>query len=145
MTVTEAGRKRVNRYYRKFKEAQEKLNKFMMDNEEVIEQFDALSDEYNACLDKLQRACREEEFGIGPISVSHRESPVFNGEYLYKILENQPEIRDELITVQYKVKKPVFERLAKSGVLSSAQSKKAVADVKHSVALSGVPESVTLV
>lgn len=145
MTVTDAGRKRVNRYYRKFKEAQERLNKFMMDNEEVMEQLDGLSDEYNACLDKLQRACREEEFGIGPISVAHRQSPVFNGEYLYKLFENQPEIRDEMITIQYKVKKPVFERLAQSGMITNAQAKKAVTEVKHSVALSGVPESVTLV
>lgn len=145
MTTTDAGRKRVNRYFHKFKTAQEKLNKFMSLNEETMEEFDALSDEYNAALDKLQRACREEEFGIGPISVSHRERPVFDGSFLWDALASKPEIRDELITVEYKVKKPVFERLAKDGQLTQSQIKKAVAEVKHSVALTGVPESVNLV
>lgn len=145
MTTTEAGRKRVNRYYRKFKTSQEKLNKFMMDNEEIMTQFDELSDEYNAALDKLQRSCREEEFGVGPISVSHRERPIFDGGYLWNVLKDRPDVRDELIEVQYKVKKPVFERLAKDGQLTKAQIKKGVSEVKHTVALTGIPESVNLV
>lgn len=148
---------KVKRYYRRFNKASEELNDYLEDVGEsladggyisqasdFLEQLESKTDAREAARLQLERVIREERVSIGPITVENRTTVSYAGEYLYKVLEDDPEARDELIEVIYKVRTPKFEQMVKEGRIKPRDVDKAIVARKQTVALKGMPTKIGL-
>lgn len=148
-------KKKVERYYRKFQEASQAVEDYIDEVGECLEegQFIAAASEFRETMEEktdareaariqLERVVREEQLGIGPITVTNRTSVTYDGKYLYENLD--PELRDQVVVVEYKVKGPEFKKLAANGKLSPEQVSEAVLQRVNSVAVKGVPTKIGL-
>lgn len=137
--MTDVGDRKVKRAYSEWQGAISARDKFMEQHQALFEEFENILDDQNRKRDRLERVCREEGIGIGPITVNHRNQVKFDGEYLWGLFEDDPDIRDELVEIDYKIKRPVFDRLVTDGRIKRAQAARAILEEKQVVALSGVP------
>ena len=148
---------KVKRYYRRFNKATEELNDYLEDVGEsladggyvsqasdFLEQLESKTDAREAARIQLERVIREERVGIGPITVENRTTVSYAGKYLWDVFKDDPETRDELIEVVYKVKTPKFNQLVKEGRLKPKDVDKAIEARKQTVALKGLPGKIGL-
>lgn len=135
---------RVRRAWRKYKAARDELEGLLSDlGEELAQLYDA-SDEVNKALRSLEQVCREEGEGIGPITVVRRRSVSYNPDYFEKLLENEPELLDDLIVRQAKVNNKVLEAYIEAGHVTDDEAKLGVADTNVGFQVKGVPKEVLL-
>lgn len=148
---------KVKRYYRRFQKASESLTGYLEEVGEALaeggyisqasdflEDLEGRTDARESARLQLERVIREEEVSVGPVVVEHRTSTTYDGEYLYKKFEKEPELRDDLIEVVYKVKPAVFNRLVKEGHVSPKVVDKATVARKRTTALKGMPSKIGL-
>lgn len=147
--------KKVERYYTQFQSAAQAVEdyidevgeclaeaEFIAAPEEFRETLEQKTDAREAARIQLERVVREEQLGVGPITVSNRVTVVYDGEYLYN---NLPEnLRDQVIDVVYKVNNAKFKDLTASGDITQDQVASAIVSRKESVALKGVPQKIGL-
>lgn len=147
--------KKVKRYYKQFQEAAQGVEDYMdevgdclaeanyiADSSEFRETLEQKTDAREAARIQLERVVREEQLGIGPITVSNRVTVNYDGKYLY---DNLPEnLRDKVVEVVYKVKSAEFKKLATNGEISAEEVSDAIVGRKESVALKGVPQRIGL-
>lgn len=136
---TEAGDRKVKRAHKEWKAAIDKRDIFMGQYQEIFEEFEEILDEVNRKRDRLERVCREEGVGVGPITVSRRTKTTYDGRFLYDMFEDDPDAQDELVQIEYRVKTPVFQRFVQEGRIKRGAVSKAVLDEKITYSLSGVP------
>lgn len=135
--------RRVNDAWRRYKEARQRLDELMDKNRAVFEEAYTLSENVNMARKKLDQACRETGIGVGPITVSAVRSPVFDVSYLEKILNGNPVLGD-LIKIEKKVDRKIFEGLISEGALTQAQIRKAILEEKSTYRLTGIPDEIVL-
>lgn len=147
--------KKVKRYYKQFQKAAQGVEDYIDEVGECLEEAGYIADasEFRESLEQrtdareaariqLERVVREEQLGIGPITVTNRVTVNYDGEYLYK---NLPEdLRDKVVEVVYKVKSAEFKKLATNGEISTEELSEAIIGRKESVALKGVPQKIGL-
>lgn len=147
--------KKVGRYYNKFQEAAQAVEDYIdevggcladegyiAEASEFRETLEQKTDAREAARLQLERVVREEQLGIGPITVSNRVTVTYDGKYLY---DNLPEdVRDQCVEVVYKVKTAEFKKLTADGTITSDQVNEAILNRKESVALKGVPAKIGL-
>lgn len=145
--------KKVKRYYEDFQKASQAVEDYIDEVGGCLEECEFISDasEFRETLEEridkreahriqLERVVREEQLGIGPITVQNRTTVTYDGEYLYNNLPE--ELRDQVVEVAYKVKSPEFKKLATNGSISAEQAAEAILTRKESVALKGVPTKI---
>jgi len=89
-------RKKVDRYFGKFQEAAQAVDdyideigscleeaEFIADASEFRETLEQRTDAREASRIQLERVVREEQLGVGPITVSNRVTTTYDGAYLY--------------------------------------------------------------
>ena len=148
---------KVKRYYKRFQKASEELQGYLTevgdaledggyvsDSAEFMNELESRTDARESARLQLERVIREEAVSIGPITVENRTTVSYDGAFLYKKLEDDPELRDEMIEVVYKVKAPVLNRLVKEGHLSAKDIDKATLARKSTIALKGMPSKIGL-
>lgn len=150
-------KKKVDRYHSKYQEADQNLEKYLDEvgaalfeggftrsADDFRDRLEAVTDARENARLQLERVVREEEIGVGSITVSERTTVTYNGAFLYDLFESNPKVRDRLIEVVYKVKGPEFNKLSKAGHITPEQATQAVVARKRSIALKGVPKRVGL-
>ena len=148
---------KVKRYYRRFQKASEALTKYLNEVGDALEEggyipqssdflddLERLTDTRESSRLQMERVIREEEVSVGPVVVEHRTTTTYDGAYLYKKFEDDPDTRDSLVEVVYKVKPAVFNRLVKEGQISSKAVDKATVARKRTTALKGMPSKIGL-
>lgn len=148
-------KKKVDRYYRKFQETSKAVEdyidevgqcleegEYIQDASEFRETLESRTDAREAARIQLERVVREEQVGVGPITVSNRVTVSYDGEYLYNNLD--PSIRDQVVEVVYKVKGTEFKRLSANGEIDASKVEGAILSRKETVALKGVPTKIGL-
>lgn len=149
--------KKVSRYYKKFRDAEEAVDSYLnevggalaesqyiSEPSDFLEALEKRIDDREVARVQLERVVREEQTGIGPITVQNRTVVSYDGAYLYDLFKDNPEVRDQLVEVQYKVKSSAFTKLAHEGTINAKQAGKAVTGRKNTVALRGVPTKIGL-
>lgn len=148
---------KVKRYYNRFRKASEALEGYLDDVGEALAEGNYISqasdfrDELESRTDtresarlQLERVIREEEVSVGPVVVENRTTVSYDGEYLFNKFKDDPETRDSLVDVVYKVKTAAFNRMARDGQLTSKDVDKATLGRKRTVALKGMPQKIGL-
>lgn len=139
---SEKSRRKVQRLARAYQKAQDELDHYQEEYEDILENFEKLAIERNIALDKLKRGCKESRISAGPIEISTQRNRVFDGEYLYNTIEDE-EIRDNVVTIQYKVQPAVFDKLVQSGTIDAKTAQKSITRINEIVrALNTPPEIV---
>lgn len=139
-----AQKKRVARLYKVYEKAQDKLDQFRGQHEEVFEHFSQLANERNVALDQAKRAMRETGIGMGPIEVIEQATRVFDGKYLYTKFKEQKELRSELVNVEFKVNAKGFDRLVQAGDIDPKIASRAVIDIKRIKKALHVPSEIVI-
>ena len=148
---------KVKRYYKKFRNACESLDRYIAEVGEILfennytksstafsEELEDRTDTREAARLQLERVVREEKVSVGPIVVENRTTVSYDGEYLFNLFADDEETRDQLVEVVYKVKPATFNRLATEGRIAPKDINKAVVARKQTVALKGLPQKVGL-
>lgn len=147
--------KKVARYYQQFQEAAQAVDDYIdevghclaeadyiADAAEFRESMEAKTDAREAARLQLERVVREEQVGIGPITVSNRVTVTYDGKYLYDNLSE--ELREQCVEIVYKVKGEEFKKLVASGDIKADHVDSAILSRKESVALKGIPPKIGL-
>ena len=142
--MADPGSKRVKRLYGIYDRAQQKLDLFREEHEEIFERFTQLTNERNVALDQVTRAVRENGVGVGMMEVSVSNKRVFDGEYLYKKYKNNKALRSEILDIQFKVNVKGFDKKVQSGDIDVETAKRAVVDIQRSNRVLNAPKEMVV-
>ena len=123
-------KRRVDRLAREYRKAQEAVDDYVNEYEDIFEQFSVLANERNIRLDKLKRAVRETGIAAGPLEVSASRRREFDGKFLYHHFKDREDIQKALVEVQFKVNTSKFVALVLSGEIEADEAQQAVLGVK---------------
>lgn len=138
---SKSAKRKVDRLAKSYREAQEALDEYQEEYEDILDGFEKLAIERNIALDKLKRGCKDARMSAGPLEIVVQKNRVFDGKYLYDKLDG--DIRDKIVEVQYKVKPAIFDKFVQSGDIEPKMAKKSVAEMKEVIkALNSPPEIV---
>lgn len=118
-----------------FYEAQDALNEFKEENEEFMTELARLVDIRERARERLIAAVTDHRFGAGGLRISRSVPRVFDGELLFTSLPK--EIRDEVVTVNYKVDRKKFDRAVEEGRIDQATAEAAVSEGEEKISLLG--------
>ena len=136
--------KRVRRLERKFDKMNDQLREFEEDNCDVLDEFRSLVSQRETALKELEIAVRETRIAAAGMTTSIVPKRVFDGRLLYEYFEDDPDVRDNLIKVEYRVDTKVFDQLQRMGHISPNLADSAVSDVKETVRVNSRPKSFQL-
>ena len=117
---------RVARAEQDYNEAQDRLRDFQDDNWDVMKAYRELVTQREVAREQLVIAVTETGIAAGGMQVINTTKREFDGEYLHYILEEDPELRDELVTQVYKVDTKKFDAAIKSKRLNRQVAHRAV-------------------
>lgn len=140
MTMTPK-EKRVRRLERKFEKLNDQLVEFEEDNAEIIDAFKALIAQRESALKELEIAVRETRIAAAGMTTSLVPKRIFDGRVLYEYFEDDPEVRDNLIKLEFRVDTKVFDQLTRLGHINAHLAEAAISDVKETVRVNSKPKS----
>lgn len=123
-------KKRVERLAREYKKAQDVLEDYIGEYDDIFEQYSILANERNVRLDKLKRAVRETGISAGPLEVSISRSRTFDGKFLFEHFADRVDIQQALVEVVFKVNTSNFDALVQAGEIQAGEAQRAVTGVK---------------
>lgn len=123
-------RKRVDRLAREYRKAQEALDEYVDEYDDIFEEYSIKATERNVRLDKLKRAVRETGIAAGPLEVSIQRKRIFDGRFLYEHFSDRRDVQQALVEVQFKVNTTNFDHLVQAGEIQADEAQKAVKEVK---------------
>jgi chromosome segregation ATPase len=139
---SEKAKRKVQRLTRAYNKAQEELDNYQEEYEDILAEFEKLAIERNIALDKLKRGCKEARISSGPFEIVTQRNRVFDGNYLYDSIEDD-EIRDAVVQIQYKVQPAMFDKFVQAGGIDAKTAQKSISEIKEIVkALNSPPEIV---
>lgn len=143
-TPQQLDERRVKEAWKRYQAARAKLNAHVESFKDAFEDAYELSETCNTLKKRVEKTCRETGVGIGPITVTNSQQPVFDPDYLMTIFKNRPDVLSDLVVTTRKVQRKVFEKLVQDGELSRSQAKKAVTETKEIRRLTGLPDEIVL-
>jgi hypothetical protein len=135
---------RVRRLEERYLEANNRIREFEEENAEVMDRLRELATLRETALQDLETAVRETRINAGGMEVRVSPRRTFDGAYLWTRLEAQPDVRDRLLKVDYKVDANLFDMLVRSGNLDGEDVDKSVKDIKEIVSVYKRPPSFQL-
>lgn len=132
---------RVRRLEQQFEKMNDQLVEFAEDNSEIIDEYKALVVQRESALKELEIAVRETRIGAAGMTTSIVPKRVFDGRALYEYFEDDPDIRDNLIKLEFKVDTKVFDQLTRLGHINAHLADAAVTDVKEIIRVNSKPKS----
>lgn len=152
--------RRVKRLEKKYIQANEDLRDFEegettvacphcgedldIDNAMVLNDLRKLALLREAALQELEVAVRETRINAAGMQVSVVPRRDYDGEALFRHFESDPDIRDRLVKVQYKVVSQEFDSLLKQGMISGKLADRMTLDIKETVRINHRPKSFQL-
>lgn len=136
--------KRVKRLERKFQKANEELRQFEEDHADIFDEMRKLATLREAVLQELETAVRETRIGAAGMQITVVPMREFDGEYLWDAFKHDPQTREKLIRVSYKVNTKEFDSLQRLGLINGRVADRAVVDVKEQVRIDHRPKSFVL-
>jgi len=159
MAMTTAQR-RVKRLEKKFTQANDDLRDFEegettfkcphcgedmdVDNSIILNDLRKLALLREAALQELETAVRETRIGAAGMQVTVVPRREFDGEGLYNHFASDPDIRDRLVKVQYKVVSQEFDSMLRQGMISGKVADKLTLDIKETVRVNHKPKNFQL-
>ena len=144
-TPQQLDERRTKRAWKQYQDARAKLNAHVEENADAFEAAYDLADTVNTARKRAEKVMRETGIGVGPVTVSITRTPVFDTDYLETLIAKRyPDMVDELFTKTTTVQRKVFERLVQDGMITAAQSKKAITEMKPGTRLTGLPDEIVL-
>lgn len=138
------GEKRVRRLEKKYLKANDELRKFEEDNADIFDELRRLATLREAVLQELEIAVRETRIGAAGMTTTIVPKRDFDGEFLYKAFASDPDTRDRLVRVEYKVVAKEFDSLQRLGFIKPSIADRAIVDVKEQVRVDHRPKSFQL-
>lgn len=142
--MSDPSQKRVKRLYGVYEKAQQKLDMFRNEHEEVFEKFVQLANERNVALDQVKRAVRETGVEVGMMEVSISRKRIFDGEYLYKRFKNRKDLRKAVVSLEFKVDTKGFDHLVQAGEIDAGTAQRAVVEIKESNRVLHAPNEIVV-
>lgn len=146
---------KVDRYYAQFKQADEDFNRFLDEIGEILyeegraeslewfqDQLEALTAVRENARLRFETVCREEAVGAGDTRVQTSIKRDYDGNYLWRALEQHPHVRDKVVTLEYKVDKSKLPSLVEKGYLDEETLNSAVSGTKEVVSVLNLPKKV---
>lgn len=143
ITATSA-QTRVRRLEKRYLEANENIRNFEEENAEMMDRLRELATLRETALQDLENAVRETRIDAGGMEVRVTPRRSFDGAYLWARLEGQPDVRDRLLKMDYKVDANLFDMLVRSGNLDGEDVDKAVKNIKEIISVYKRPPSFQL-
>jgi hypothetical protein len=123
-------RKRIDRLYKIYGKAQQELDEFQAHHESIFERFSQIVNERNVALDQLKRGCRETGLSAGPLEVSVQRTRVFDGKRLWEIYRERKDLRNAIVTREYKVDTKAFDQLVQAGEITADVAQEVITEIK---------------
>jgi polyhydroxyalkanoate synthesis regulator phasin len=123
-------KKAVDRLAKEYQRAQNNLDEFVAEYENVFDEYSIRANERNVRLDKLKRKVRETGLSAGPLEVSISRRRVFDGKRLYDMLVDREDIRKALVQIEFKVNTSNFDAMVQAGEISATEAQAAVKEIK---------------
>lgn len=142
--MSDPSAKRVKRLYNVYDKAQQKLDAFRAQHEDVFERFSQLANERNVALDQAKRAVRETGVEVGMMEVSISRKRIFDGEYLYKRFKNRKDLRKAVVALDFKVDTKGFDHLVQAGEIDAPTAQRAVLEIKESNRVLHAPNEIVV-
>ena len=135
-------KRRVAKLAKSYKDAQKELDEYQAEYEDILQGFENLAVERNIALDRLKRACKDAQISAGPFTIKVQHKRTFDGSYLYSTLDD--EIRDKIVTVEYKVQPKMFDQYVQSGQIDPKTAQKSIAAITEVPIASGGPKEIVM-
>lgn len=123
-------KKAVDRLARNYRKAQNALDEFIAEFEDIFDEYSVKANERNVCLDKLKRKVRETGISAGPLEVSVSRKRVFDGEKLFKMFADRVDMQQALVEINFKVNTSNFDAMVQAGEIQAAEAQAVVKEVK---------------
>lgn len=133
--------KRVRRLEQKFEKINDQLVEFEEDNSEIVDEYKALIVQRESALKELEIAVRETRIGAAGMTTSLVPKRIFDGRALYEYFEDDPDVRDSLVKLEFKVDTKVFDQLTRLGHINAHLADAAITDVREIVRVNSKPKS----
>jgi len=128
--VSTPEKKAVDRLARNYRKAQNALDEFIAEFEDIFDEYSVKANERNVCLDKLKRKVRETGISAGPLEVSVSRKRVFDGEKLFKMFADRVDMQQALVEINFKVNTSNFDAMVQAGEIQAAEAQAVVKEVK---------------
>lgn len=132
--------KRVRRLEKKYEKANDELREFEEQHADIMDELRKLATLREAVLQELEIAVRETGIGAAGMQITLIPKREFDGAYLYDTFKDDPDIRDRLVKVEYKVVPKEFDSLQKMGLISGRIADRAITDVKETTRVDHRPK-----
>ena len=123
-------KKAVDRLAKEYQKAQNALDEFVGEYEDIFDEYSIKANERNVRLDKLKRKVRATGISGGPLEVSISRRRVFNGKLLYDMLTDREDIQKAIVEIDYKVNTSNFDTLVQAGEIPATEAQAAVKEIK---------------
>jgi len=134
--------KAVRRLQRQWQDAQDSVDELVNENADLFEEYDRRAAERNRCLDRLAKKVAETRIGAGPMDVTVSRTRVYDGKRIFEAFKGKKDLRDTLITVEFKVNRREIENMFKRGQISAEQLEEFSKEVKEVVRVLGRPKDI---
>jgi len=133
---------RVKRAEEEFEAAEEKLRTFEDDNWETMKLYKEHVMRREVAREQLIIAVTETGIaggGMNPVPTNKR---TFDGNYLHYMLEEDKDLRDELVEVVYQVKSKKFDEAVRTGRLDKSVASRTITDIARGLQIKNKPKEI---
>ena len=136
--------KAVRRLQRQWEESQNSVDDLVNEHTEIFEEYDRRATERNRCLDRLAKKVAETRIGAGPMDVTVSRTRVYDGKKVFNAFKDKRDLRDALVTREFKVNRREIENLFKRGQISAEELEEFSTEVKEVVRVLGRPKDLVM-